>query len=226
MSSIWETLSSIEKQFEAAFHATGSIIPEPKMEDRPTWINKSWKSSIYRKAHLNVIDARESYGLWMMHCCVYPRITNSAPIFGFDVFASRTKITGCFIDFSPTIDENHPMIEWFGNQVASVSWKKTRKLPEWAQEIFSPHIIAASNVNDEDELNQVVNVGVTSLNHYLETIDETQFHAQQSEAIIKRQLHYIHNQRKNPRTPKVLCSLGLSEDEANRYVNEYLFPEY
>ena len=103
MSNVWDTLIGIEQYLEYKFYATGNIIHEPAMErfNQPGWVNKVWVGSRYRRAHIDVVDARETKGLWMMHCCVFPHLHNPAPIFGFDVVAGKNKITGCFHDFSP-----------------------------------------------------------------------------------------------------------------------------
>ena len=113
MSSVWDTLIKIEQYLEYKFYATGSIIHEPAMArfNQPGWVNKVWASSRYRRAHIDVVDARETKGLWMMHCCIFPHTHNPAPIFGFDVIAGKNKITGCFIDYSPAGDITHPMIK-------------------------------------------------------------------------------------------------------------------
>jgi hypothetical protein len=159
-SNVWDTLIKIEQYLEQQFYATGSIINEPGMDrfNQPGWINKVWMSSRYRRAHIDVVDARETKGLWMMHCCIFPHTHNPAPIFGFDVIAGKNKITGCFIDYSPAGDAEHPMIEYFGEEVAQYDWNKKRKLPEWAERIFSEHMVAAGNVSDETELTQITNL--------------------------------------------------------------------
>jgi hypothetical protein len=34
-------------------------------------------------------------------------------------------------------DPNHPMMQWFHDEVAKLEWRKERALPEWATNIFS-----------------------------------------------------------------------------------------
>jgi phycocyanobilin:ferredoxin oxidoreductase len=226
MSVVWEELINIEKRLEAAFYASGSIINEPGMDrfNQPGWINKVWASSIYRRAHIDVVDARATKGLWMMHCCVFPHLDNPAPIFGFDVIAGKNKITGCFIDYSPSGDAKHPMIEYFGDEVSRYDWHKPRALPEWAQRIFSPHMVAAGNVSDESELKQIASLADILVNHYVETVGETKGTA--DVAVVKAaQNFYAQNQKQNPHTPKVMVSLGLSEEDVTAFVQECLFPE-
>jgi phycocyanobilin:ferredoxin oxidoreductase len=223
-SNVWNALIEIEKQLEAAFYATGSIIHEPGMDrfNQPGWINKVWKSSRYRRAHIDVVDARNTKGLWMMHCCVFPHLDNPAPIFGFDVVAGKNKITGCFIDYSPAGDANHPMIEYFGDEVSRYEWNKKRALPDWAQRIFSPHMVAAGNVSDETELKQIASLASILINHYLETVSETAGTAVDTKAA---QNFYAQNQKQNPHTPKVMTSLGLKEEDVQVFIQDCLFPE-
>ena len=224
MSSVWDTLIKIEQYLEYKFYATGSIIHEPAMDrfNQPGWVNKVWASSRYRRAHIDVVDARETKGLWMMHCCIFPHTHNPAPIFGFDVIAGKNKITGCFIDYSPAGDVNHPMIKYFGEEVGKYEWNKKRKLPEWAERIFSEHMVAAGNVSDENELKQLTSLAHILVNNYLDTVDETN---NTSKDTIPEQNYYCENQKQNPHTPKVMVSLGLNEDDVQHFIQECLFPE-
>ena len=139
MSNVWDTLIDIQEAFEKKFTDVGMEIVEPGMErfNQPGWVNRVWSSTFFRRAHINVVDARTTKGLWMMHCCVFPHTHNPAPIFGFDVIAGKNKITGCFHDFSPAGDHEHPLIDWFAGEAAQLQWNKTRKLPDWAERIFT-----------------------------------------------------------------------------------------
>jgi len=159
MSQVWHKLIVIQNLLEGKFNDTGTEIFEPGMArfNQPGWVNRVWTSDNYRRAHIDVVDARETKGLWMMHCCVFPHTHNPAPIFGFDVIAGKNKITGCFIDYSQTGNPDHPMIEYFGEEVSRYEWIKKRELPDWAKRIFSDHMVAAGNVSDESELNQISN---------------------------------------------------------------------
>ena len=223
-SNVWDTLIGIQHLLEDSFNNTGTEIFEPGMDrfNQPGWVNRVWASPLYRRAHIDVVDARESKGLWMMHCCVFPHTNNPAPIYGFDVIAGKNKITGCFHDFSPAGDTNHPLIEWFANQARDLQWNKTRKLPEWAERIFTGSMIAAGNVSNEEELNQIFAVANKTIKHYLNSIGETNGHAKNT---TKNQDFYCENQKQNPHTPKVMASLGLSEEDVAVFIQECLFPE-
>lgn len=225
-SEVWLKLIEIEKRLEASFYATGSIIQEPGMDrfNQPGWINKVWTSARYRRAHIDVVDARATKGLWMMHCCVFPHLDNPAPIFGFDVIAGKNKITGCFIDYSPSTDPAHPMIEYFKEEVSRYEWHKPRALPEWAQRIFSPSMVAAGNVSDSSEINQISSLADILVNYYLEAIPNTSGGADEQK-VKESQNYYAQNQKCNPHTPKVMTSLGLNDDDVHAFIQECLFPE-
>ena len=224
MSKVWETLINIQKHFESKFYETGSLISEPGMDrfNQPGWVNKVWLSSIYRRAHIDVVDARDTKGLWMMHCCIFPHLHNPAPIFGFDVIAGKNKITGCFYDYSPSADREHPMLDWFADEVQQLEWNKTRKLPDWAERIFSGSMVAAGNVSEEAELNQIFTVAKRGINHYLETVGETN---RTAVSCLEAQNYYCQNQKQNPHTPKVMTSLGLNENDVHVFIQDCLFPE-
>ena len=224
VSKVWDTLISIQSLLEKEFSQTGVEVYEPGMDrfNQPGWVNRVWQSDRYRRAHVDVVDARLTKGLWMMHCCVFPHIHNSAPIFGFDVIAGKNKITGCFIDYSPTTDRSHPMIEYFAEELSRYEWHKPRKLPDWAERIFSPHMVAAGNVSDESELKQIASLANILINHYLSTVGETNNTV--ADATFE-QNYYAQNQKQNPHTPKVMVSLGLSEEDVQKFVQECLFPE-
>ena len=224
MSKVWTALEQVQHLLEQSFERTGVEIHEPGMErfNQPGWINRVWTSDTYRRAHVDVVDARETKGLWMMHCCVFPHTDNPAPIFGFDVIAGKNKITGCFVDYSPAGDANHPMIQYFAEEVARYDWIKKRALPDWAERIFSPHMVAAGNVTEDSELSQIAALAEICVNHYLETVSET---AGQATDTTAAQNYYAQNQKLNPHTPKVMVSLGLSEEDVQVFIQDCLFPE-
>lgn len=225
MSNVWDTLIEIQHYFISKFNATGVSVIEPSMErfNQPRWINKVWTSDRYRRAHIDVVDARETRGLWMMHCCVFPHLHNPAPIFGFDVIAGKNKITGCFYDYSPAGDNEHFMLDMFAEEAQKLQWARTRKLPEWAERIFSGCMVAAGNVSDEEELAQVFAMAKTGIDQYLLEVGETNNTPDTNTAAAQN--YYCANQKQNPHTPKVMVSLGLSEADVRVFIQDCLFPE-
>ena len=223
-SDVWDTLVKIQEYFETAFNKSGQEVFEAGMDrfNSPGWVNRVWTSADYRRAHVDVVDARESKGLWMMHCCIFPHIHNPAPIFGFDVIAGKNKITGCFYDFSAAGDPEHPMMEWFAGESNKLDWNKKRKLPDWAERIFSESMIAAGNVSEEAELEQIFAMAKHGVDHYIQAVGETNNTANNT---TESQNYYAQNQKQNPHTPRVMVSLGLSEEDVAVFIQECLFPE-
>jgi phycocyanobilin:ferredoxin oxidoreductase len=223
-SNVWDTLIEIQSLFERSFDATGHEVFEPGMDrfNQPGWVNRIWTSDDYRRAHIDVVDARSTKGLWMMHCCIFPHIHNPAPIYGFDVIAGKNKITGCFHDFSPAGDVEHHLIEWFAAETQKLQWNKTRKLPEWAERIFTGSMIAAGNVSDPEELEQIMDLVKLTTEVYLKHVGDTNGTARNT---TDNQNYYAQNQKQNPHTPRVMVSLGLSEDDVQHFIQDCLFPE-
>ena len=114
------------------------------------------------------------------------------------------------------------MCEWFSGEVAKLDWRKERPLPDWAQRIFSPWMVAAGNVQDLHELAQIRELAEMCVYNYTETVMET---AGLCDNNAEQQNYYAQNQKLNPHTPKVMISLGLNEDDVRLFIQECLFPE-
>jgi phycocyanobilin:ferredoxin oxidoreductase len=226
MSEVWNTLIKIQDRLIERFDETGTEVEEPGMDrfNQPGWINRVWSSENYRRAHVDVVDARDSKGLWMMHCCVFPHLDNDGPIFGLDVIAGKNKITGYFHDYSPTTNSSNEMIEAFGDEVAKLEWRKPRELPEWAKAIFTEHMVAAGNVSSEEELEQLLELSFTNIDDYLEHIGAYNG-VGDAETGKAAQNRYAHFQKQNPHTPRTMTSLGLDEEDVRVFVQECLFPD-
>ena len=184
-----------------------------------SWPNYVYSGEAFRRAHLDIVDARDTRKLYMMHLCIFPDTNNPAPIYGFDIIAGANKVTGAFHDFSPIGD--HPLNAWFAEQVAPYEWSKKRELPEWARNIFSTNMVAAGNISDEAELAKVLDLAMRNLSHYLAYLDG--FKSEKDYTM--EQNYYCQNQKKNPHTPRVMASLGLDPQEVEKFVEDCLFPE-
>jgi len=227
MSGVWNTLIDCKDEIIEIFDENATETSEPGLDyfNRPDggWVNRVWANDSIRRAHIDVVDARESKGLWMMHVCCFPVLTNDGPIYGFDVIAGKNKITGAFHDFSPSATIDHPMIQGYKEAVADFVPEKKRELPEWAQNIFTESMIAAGNVKQE-EAEQIVQIAIDNLRSYFKEIPEyTGFGDQQ--LVIASQNYYCHNQQQNPHTPKVMKSLGLNEADVDKFCTDMLFPK-
>lgn len=228
MSEIWDILIDCKDQIIETFESNCKEIQEPGMErfNQPDsgWINRVWRNHSVRRAHIDVVDARDTKGLWMMHVCVFPNLDNDAPIYGFDVIAGKNKMTGAFLDYSPTLDPTHPMCESYLESVQDFIPKKKRELPEWATNIFSKGMIAAGNVNNIEEAKDIVTLALINLNAYFSEINDYNSSSDSSK-IAEAQDYYCHNQQQNPHTPRVMKSLGLDEEEVEIFCRDMLFPK-
>jgi hypothetical protein len=188
------------------------------------WTNRTWCSPGVRRAHVDVVDVREEKGLWMQHVCIFPALQNGGPIFGWDIIAGEKKVTGAFHDFSPLLKKNHPLVNAFGDKVSKFKPSKPRDLPDWAMKIFSPHMIAAGNIREEEELNNICHLVETNLSFYLDSIID--FHNDSStKDVTEAQNYYCEHQQMNPHTPRVMQSLGLPEEDISLFCKDNLFPK-
>ena len=193
-----------------------------------TWNTRSYTNCWFRRANLDIIDAIESKKLYMMHLCVFPHTYDSAPIYGFDIIAGTNKVTGAFLDFSPIGD--HAYNPWFLDFVEPTRWSKPRELPEWARNIFSPHMVAAGNINTDFEMDVILELSKKSLLHYVDNIHKHRPAMKYEDMVAEydftdKQNYYCQQQKQNPHTPRVLSSLGFGEEEIHDYIHKELFPE-
>ena len=223
---IWERLIKLEKDIIAILDRRCKEYNEGGMDrfNNDTWVNRTWSNMSVRRAHVDVVDARETKGLWMAHICLFPNLTNGGPIYGFDVIAGKKKVTGCFHDYSPLLLKDHPLTKYFIEETKWYKPSKERELPAWAKEIFSPGMIAAGNISDEKELNQICTLATSNLENYLDKIGHYNSDSKE-EDVIRAQNFYCEHQQQNPHTPRVMRSLGLPEDDIRVFCTDNLFPK-
>jgi phycocyanobilin:ferredoxin oxidoreductase len=228
MSVLWDRLIECKEEIINIFDEQATEVQEDGLAhfNRPdgTWINRVWANDSVRRAHIDVVDARDTKGLWMMHVTVMPQLHNDAPIFGFDVIAGKNKMTGAFLDFSASATLDHPMMQGYAEAVADFIPKKQRTLPEWAQNIFSPSMVAAGNVNTEEEAIAIIDLALNNLRAYFDEVTEFNGFGD-SNLVTAAQNYYAHNQRQNPHTANVMKSLGLPEEEVEIFCRDMLFPD-
>ena len=222
---IWERLIQFKEEALRVLNYNLTEYKEPGMErfNKPGWTNRTFSNDFIRRAHIDIVDARETKGLWMLHLCVFPQLTNGGPIYGFDIIAGKKKVTGAFHDFSPLLKKEHPLTEWFVEEADKFKPSKVRELPDCAKAIFSPGMIAAGNVQEEKELNDICTLALNNLVAY---IDKIRYHHNDSdrEEVIKAQNYYCDHQQQNPHTPRVMQSLGLPEEDIELFCRDNLFP--
>ena len=225
---IWEKLIDCKNEIISVFDQKAEEFEEPGLAHFNTadggWINRVWRNDSIRRAHIDVVDARATKGLWMMHVCIFPTLDNPAPIYGFDVIAGKNKMTGAFHDFSPSSDPDHPMIQGYFDSVEHFVPEKQRELPEWARNIFTGKMLAAGNVKSEEEANEIIRIALSNLHAYFDEVGATKGEGDTT-LVQASQDYYCHNQQQNPHTPNVMKSLGLNEDDVDKFCTDMLFPK-
>ena len=228
VSIIWNKLIDCKDDIITIFEENATEIQEDGLDyfNRPEngWINRVWANDYVRRAHIDVVDARDTKGLWMMHVCVFPTLDNPAPIYGFDVIAGKNKMTGAFHDFSPSSDPDHPMIQGYFESVENFIPEKQRELPEWARNIFTSKMLAAGNVKTDEEASQIINIALSNLHAYFQEVGETKGEGA-PDLVAACQNYYCENQQQNPHTPRTMKSLGLPEEDVDRFCTDMLFPK-
>jgi hypothetical protein len=226
LSIIWNRLIECKDEIINIFEERATEFDEPGLAhfNNDLWINRVWCNDNVRRAHIDVVDARDSKGLWMMHVCVFPVLNNDGPIYGFDVIAGKNKMTGAFHDFSASSDPNHPMIEGYKEAVADFIPKKQRQLPEWATNIFTDKMLAAGNVNTIEEAVAIIELAQDNLRAYFDEISEFTGYGDR-DLVTASQNYYCHNQQQNPHTPRTMKSLGLNEADVDKFCTDMLFPK-
>ena len=222
MTIVWDKVSKLAADITEKFNATGEVI-NGSSEDQYGWHNTLWSGNSYRRAHVEIVDFRETYKIYILHVTVFPHFNDPSPIYGFDAVCGPNKITGAFHDFSHAGDPTSFMYLWFKARVNGLEWNKPRQLPEWAQAIFSPAMVAAGNLQDESEIDQLCATALTTLEFYLNNVGKEQ---QDVADYHMAQNRYCHYQKQNPHVINSMISMGVPEPKMKQFVREILFPEF
>lgn len=225
MSLIWNNCKRLHEAVTVSISSAGNEINEPHMEkfNHSGWSNRVWSGSGFRRAHIDVVDATDTKRLWMMHVCIMPHLHNSGPIYGLDIVAGERKVTGFFLDYSMSAAPND-LDDYYVSSLENTQWNKQRELPEWAKMIFSEHMVAAGNIQDDREMNMLMDLATSTLDYYLKNIASLN-NTIDAETGKQIQNSYAYYQKQNPHTPRVMKNLGLDEKLVEQFCSECLFPE-
>ena len=220
MTAIWKKVEDLAVYFEQAI--SKSADSTYTAGDDYDWHNTLYSSPRYRRAHIEIVDKRDSHGIYILHTTIFPHFNDPSPIFGFDAVCGKNKITGAFHDFSHSGDPSSFMYLWFKSQVSELEWNKPRELPEWARMIFSPAMVAAGNLQEIAEVDQLCDIAKTTLDFYLKNVGIAQ---QSGSDYHMAQNKYCHWQKQNPHVIRSMVAMGIPEDTIKKFVHEVLFPE-
>jgi hypothetical protein len=217
---LWTRISALAAEIEQRFAATGEPVSDAL--HKYDWHNAIYESTRYRRAHIEIVDKRDTHKLYILHCTIFPHFNDPSPVWGFDAVCGPNKITGAFHDFSISGDPTSFMYLWFKAQVNGLEWNKPRELPEWARQIFSPAMVAAGNLQEEAEIEQLCATALTTLDFYLKNIGLEQ---QSGADYHMAQNRYCYYQKQNPHVIKSMVAMGVPENTMKQFVTEVLFPE-
>jgi hypothetical protein len=218
---VWDKIEQLADHFEQVIGKTADSV-QGVGGDYSDWHNTLYSSARYRRAHIEIVDKRDSHGMYILHTTIFPHLNDPSPIFGFDAVCGKNKITGAFHDFSHAGDPTSFMYLWFKARAHGLEWNKPRELPEWARMIFSPAMVAAGNLQEEAEIDQLCELAKTSLDFYLANVGADQ---QDVASYEMAQNRYCHWQKQNPHVVRSMVSMGVPEETVKQFVREVLFPE-
>tara|TARA_X000000950_G_scaffold93819_1_gene118130 strand:- start:44 stop:739 length:696 start_codon:yes stop_codon:yes gene_type:complete len=195
-------------------------------DDLPGWSDYFWKSKHIRKAHLKTIEPVGKNKMWLMHINVFPEFNCDLPIFGLDIVATPTKVSGVFCDYSKIHDGVCTKLyqTYFHETVKDLSWKRERELPPWAQEIFSDDMMAAGTVKVGEELDQLCDTAIRLQQFYLEMLPRV-FTDSIHINTVAEQNKYCRNQKMNKMLHGSILAMGIPEEIKDQYVDNVLFEQ-
>lgn len=139
----------------------------------------------------------------IVHLVVMPWQNSKAPIYGFDVINISGNLTGMFLDLTSVDDRRFEL-----PQVGTA-----RPVPDWG-DFFSDSFVCCKP-NNIDDVAAAVGVLAEYLSWLPDTTDNDYSDKQQA---------YIHGQRQNPQTRKML-SAHIGQEQADEYFYNYLWPD-
>ena len=178
---------------------------QPMHTDDYGWENHRFCSARFRMAHIQLFMQPK---FAVVHCCVFPHISDPAPIYGFDVVAGESKITGVFMDLSPTVRPTEPFTQLQVGQ--------NRERPAWGG-IFSEHWLACRPTPEEMDL--IGDEAVRVLETYLTTLGGVDLITE----IVPRQNRYCLNQQQNEHTRRALVNI-IGAEKTEEFMTTVLFP--
>lgn len=221
MSLVWDKVIPFSDNILSFFKNSEEILTDYHSETTDfSWKNYLFTDTTYRRAHIEIVDARQIKKIWVMHMTIFPHFNDPSPIFGLDIVCGANKITGAFHDFSKMGECN--LYNYFQAKMPLYQWEKRRDLPDWAKRIFSPAMLAIGNINDELELDQFLNVSIDNLSHYIYNVGKSM----DDGSYIVPYNDYCKFQKMNPHTPAMMASIGVDEKLFKTFMNDTLFPEY
>jgi hypothetical protein len=206
--------SELSTLFDANF-GTPELNLDNVKTDNQEWVNYYYSNPLYRHIHLEYYNAKK---IEVVHVNHFPNPLTDLPIFGLDIISLNGKITGFFMDFTPTVAPHPPLNHLLLSFMDNLSLSDKRDLPEWA-DFFGPYFVCISP--DLDEIDIIFDNTFKVVKTYLDYISNIFDRYKKN---IKIQNKYCEGQRKNDKTFKAL-SIDIGEEKARNFMENCLFPE-
>ena len=85
-------------------------------------------------------------------------------------------------------------------------------------------MLAAGNVKTEEESVAIIDIAIANLNAWFDEVPLSNGNGNQ-DIVAASQNYYCHNQQQNPHTPNVMKTLGLAEEDVDKFCTDMLFPK-
>jgi phycocyanobilin:ferredoxin oxidoreductase len=203
----FEIVENYAKEFSTILAKNSEPVDFPEFP----WKNQIWRSSKFRRAH---VEEFVSPAISVLHVTVFPHLNDPSPIYGFDVVTGAKKPAGGYIDMSPSVETWHGWRNWISFDVPP-----NKTIPEWGT-CFSDEFVAIP-LRDSAHLEELLKYGVVMLSEYLSRIQQKEV---SQEFVIDRQRFYCEQQRNNQKTMQILERM-IGAERANLFMNEVLFPD-
>jgi phycocyanobilin:ferredoxin oxidoreductase len=182
------------------------------------WDNVLLRSDTFRRAHIETFDVAER--LSVLHVCVLPHLDDPSPIFGFDMIAGPSRVTGIFLDLSPVTHLTPvPRLREVVGASALAGFAMPRSLPAWGG-IFSDDMLAIRPVS-LDEVSRAIGLAEVALDGVLKASGSPADPAPVN--VAAGQAGYMTAQRRNEHTFRMLAGF-IGMEPARRFIDEVLFP--
>ncbi len=181
------------------------------------WENVLLSASSFRRGHVEIFDVAGR--LSVLHVCVLPNLDDDAPIFGFDMIAGPSRVTGIFLDLSPVTTQSRPTLADVVGASALGGFRERRTLPDWG-DIFSPHVLAI-RPTDRNEVTRALELAQQALEGMLARLAIGSY-ADDAD-VIRGQAAYMAAQRRNKHTQRMLSGF-IGDGAARKFIEDVLFP--
>lgn len=189
----------------------------PPHDARLLWHNRIFTAAQFRRAHVERFEHDGHFAV--LHVCIFPHLTDAAPIFGFDMIAGRDVATGIFLDFSPAVPDGPNVALRDIIPPSARARFRARPAPEGWGSIFSPDFFAIRPASRGDVTAALALAG-TALDAYLECLGGGACGDPRAAA---GQASYARGQRQNPHTLRMLARF-VGAESARHFIDEVLFP--